>query len=627
MDSQLHRELLKNTDELRKIVGACSTESIVGYSGVYYLKGKLGDDNKNLKLSSQVRQWSFLLGLMLTTAEPKRPKQFDESEIKRAIELLEAIFNAYSWMFWPKPEEQDYLTDEWKQARKVAMPAFLHYFNTALLASVEQVTERINRYLTPFDDLFEQLIGIPASDTLNITKWIGNSVQAHLNQLIKAFDKEATARLALIKRAEAERWDMERLRHEAHQETYMPLMENVMSGLQGMFKVQLSALEEEFGTATAHSYWKQFISRRGEVSEFTYLTERNIAEEKPLFEVSAGVAMCPSANVLYFAVLKVGEQILINSHHKESYLRRRDEILEREVEDKLHLLFGDSADFFSNVFETPDLHYEHDLILKWERRLFVVEAKASPPPEPFRDPDKAFIRIKRAFQSQTGIQKAFDQANRIRRQLAAGNTVQLYDSNQALVATIRPEDIEQTYCVCVTRDNFGYLAVDLSLLLEKDGDDPYPWAVNILDLQTLLDGWAYLKWGPEKLCDYLDARIKLHGKVFTTDELVIAGFYITHGGLSRLVSIEEENATLVLDEDYSDVFDKMYFATRGGEEFVYAPTEPYIGDLRRMISEVIEKEQRSQLVIEPTAKPRIKQGRNERCACGSGLKYKRCCGW
>jgi hypothetical protein len=620
MDTRLHKELIKNTEELRRLVGVCSTETVVGSNGVYYLTGKLGDDNKDFKLSSPVRQWSFLLGLMLTTAEPKKPKQFGHSELKRATQLLEAIFNSYSWMFWPTPEEQDNLTDEWERARKVAMPAFLHYFNTALLASVEQVTERIRRYLTPLDEPFKGLIGISASDTLKLTKWIGDSVQGHLNQLLKAFDKEAKARLALLERADAEKWDIDRLRQEAHKETYMPHMESVMAGLQGMFKVRLSSLEETFGTEEAHAYWKQFVSRRGEVSDFTYLTESNVAEEKPLFEVSEGVALCPSANVLYFAALKVGEQILINSPYKEAYLKRRDEILEREVEDALHNLFDTSAAFLSNVFETPDLHYEHDLIVRWNKRLFVIEAKASPPTEPFRDPDKAFTRIKRAFKSQTGIQKAFDQANRIRRQLAAGNTIQLYDSSQTLVSTVRPEDIERTYCVCVTRDNFGYLSVDLSLLLEKETEDPYPWAVDILDLQTLLDGWAYLGWGPDKLCDYLDGRIKLHGKVFTTDELVIAGFYIKHGELNQLVGLEAD--TLILDEGYSDVFDKMYFAARGGEKVIYAPTEPFIGDYRKMLSEITGVERPSKPLIKTTNK----QGRNERCACGSGLKYKRCCG-
>jgi len=32
------------------------------------------------------------------------------------------------------------------------MPAFLHYFNQGLLASTDQVEQRIQSYLSPFDD-------------------------------------------------------------------------------------------------------------------------------------------------------------------------------------------------------------------------------------------------------------------------------------------------------------------------------------------------------------------------------------------------------------------------------------------------------------------------------------------
>jgi hypothetical protein len=157
--------------------------------------------------------------------------------------------------------------------------------------------------------------------------------------------------------------------------------------------------------------------------------------------------------------------------------------------------------------------------------------------------------------------------------------------------------------------------------LEKPEADPYPWAVNIFDLDALLDAWSYFGWGPEKLCEYLDQRQQLHGKVFTTDELAVAGFFVRHGGLRHLKQAETD--MVVLNPEYTDVFDKIYLAKKGGEKVEYAPTEPFMQDMRKMFDEALEAERP---IARPQMRRRVKQGRNEPCACGSGKKYKKCCG-
>jgi hypothetical protein len=619
------------------MVGSYSTESVVGSCAVSFLQYLDPSDDETSPLTSRVKQLFFLLGLMLSTPEPEQPKGFEKSEWNKAEKLLEEIFGAYAWMFWPQPGEESAVTDEWRDVREVAMPAFLHYFNTALLASVEQVSDRVSQYLAPFDEPLVELMGISATDALLITSWVAKSIQKHSDDVTDAMNKMHKARLALIDRAKKERWDEERVWQEARKDEVRDHMEAVHEGIQNFFKVQLESIANEFGTGKANAFWKLFVSRRGEVSDFKYLTERNVAIEKPLFELTDGVASCPLTNALFSAVLKVGEQKLLDSPSRDLFLKKRDKVLEREVEDKLRAFFPDSAKFFAGVYETPDLHYEHDLIVLWDKKLFVIEAKASPPVEPFRDPDRAFTRIKRAFQSDTGIQKAFEQANRIKRILDSGDTVKLYDSNQNLAVEIVPQDIGQTYLVCVTRDDFGPLAVDLSLLLEKEEEDSYPWAVNILDLESLLDAWRYFHWGPEKLCEYLDARIRVHGKIFTTDELDVAGFFIQHGGLDQLFDTEADR--IVLNPEYSSVFSKIYMTRHGGDEVIYAPVKPVMIDMRKELfgenkfkmppekangntqREIKQKKKKRQ-----TKAYKNKIGRGAPCPCQSGKTYSRCCG-
>ena len=102
------------------------------------------------------------------------------------------------------------------------------------------------------------------------------------------------------------------------------------------------------------------------------------------------------------------------------------------MRETLKKFFSDDAVILSNVYETEDLHNEHDLVVLWNRVLFVIESKASPPVEPFRDPEKAFTRISRAFRSDRGIQNGFDQANRLRKLVACSETLELYDVNSRL---------------------------------------------------------------------------------------------------------------------------------------------------------------------------------------------------
>src|SRR5438552_874410 len=90
------------------------------------------------------------------------------------------------------------------ELREVAMPAFLHYFNNALLASKEQIVERVKNYLSPFDEYFRTTTGISASDELQITEWIGQSLQGQSDNLMKATEEVQYDKIAIEERAKLE---------------------------------------------------------------------------------------------------------------------------------------------------------------------------------------------------------------------------------------------------------------------------------------------------------------------------------------------------------------------------------------------------------------------------------------
>jgi len=184
LDNDLHDHLITNTEELRDLLRRFSTESIAGMCSSFFL-GRLISGSEGQKLVSPGRQPNFLLGLMLSSNEPEKPNQFGKEDWEKAERLLNEIFTSYAWMFWPKPKEIDSLTESWKQVREVAMPAFLHYFNSGLLASVEQIRDRIKRYLCPFDDEIKVHFNISASETLKISDYIMGDLQSSLDNVVK----------------------------------------------------------------------------------------------------------------------------------------------------------------------------------------------------------------------------------------------------------------------------------------------------------------------------------------------------------------------------------------------------------------------------------------------------------
>ena len=128
MRERERKQLLSDVEELRRLLADYSTETIVGACTAYWLKrGSI--DEVFQDLVSPAKQWSFLLGLMLTSPEPGEPKKFAERTFERAQELLNKIFLAYAWAYFAEPGEV--VTEEWIRVREVAMPAFLHYFNKA----------------------------------------------------------------------------------------------------------------------------------------------------------------------------------------------------------------------------------------------------------------------------------------------------------------------------------------------------------------------------------------------------------------------------------------------------------------------------------------------------------------
>jgi SEC-C motif len=617
MKEQLRNQLLADIGNLRLLVGNASSETIC--LKVFLLLVDPRETVRQYGLLAPLRQLQYLLGLVLTTPEPRRSSALTDSQWQRAFEHLKAIYGAYALMYWPSDEEKDLVkTEQWYKPRSVAMPAFLNYFSQGSMASIEQVVDRIRATLVPFDMEIADRTGVSATDVVEITKWLSADVQGRLDKLTAFYQ---FAKKHLDKAINAG-WDEETARKDAQASPeYLAHQEN-LGDQRSPLSVSLTDLCATFGDARANAYWALFTSRRQSGGSFTYPTEQNPAVERPLIEYRDGTALMVTSNTLYEAILTGLARVLTeDSGIRLRYLQRRDKALERRVSGLLERLFPD-ADHYPECYEQADSRFEHDHVVIWQRFMFVFESKASPPPEPFRDPDKAYERIRRAFRSDTGIQAAFNQSNRLRRAHVGGDSIRLYDRRGKLLREVRAADLDRVYCVCVTSNSYGPVAVDLGMLLEKDDRDLYPWAVYVNDLDATVGAFLRKGWGPAQFREFLEQRQRLQGKAIADDELEIVGAFVLYGTLDPWIARREKK--LFFLDGFSQVFDAIYEEQRGGPApELEATAPPRFHDPHAIFSTAREAPLTERPIPAGTHRRRV--GRNDPCTCGSGRKYKRCC--
>jgi hypothetical protein len=360
---------------------------------------------------------------------------------------------------------------------------------------------------------------------------------------------------------------------------------------------------------------------------FTYFTDSNPYDRKALIGSSETAALCPLANNVALALQRNFTHVLTSDEAtKARFQRCRDLSLEKRVEEIIRELFPEPHKVFAKVSETPSGQFEHDLVVVSDENIVLaIEAKASSPEEPFRDARRSFRRLRGAFRGSGGIQKAYDQAMRVVGVLRSGEALRLFNSDGSPVVTFESGEPAEAWPICVTADNWGSLAIDVSLLLEKDSDAPLPWAVNVYDLEAFVDALMLKGLGAADFIDFIRQRSERHGRLIAGDELEIAGMFIRHGRLSDV----SRDGFLQVDSAYSDIFDDIYMWRKGAGDLPDLSTKKDIVELDTtgLFREVTAQMRSAVEEWDDSIRwPEKLPGRNDRCFCGSGIKFKRCHG-
>jgi hypothetical protein len=265
-------------------------------------------------------------------------------------------------------------------------------------------------------------------------------------------------------------------------------------------------------------------------------------------------------------------------------------------------VFKDKAKYYTAVCETPN-NNEHDIIILYKENILIIEIKSSKTKEPLRNPDNGFERMKEHFNSKKGIGGGFIQANNLKKYILENEEVTLYN-NKVEPFKISRKDYNNIFCIVITAEQFFSLNVNTSMFIEKDDRDEYPWTCDLYNLEVLIEGFQYCNKTIDDFIEYIKQRIRYHRKFITDDELEIAEYFLTKGDFND-ERIRKSKFIGFLPTT-SNLFDKIYME-------------------KKNIPYNYNSEEQSLFFMIP-GEFDGKIGRNDKCPCGSGKKYKKCCG-
>lgn len=561
----------KKIEELKSLTAKLDIYKVA--NSLFHELVMFGQMGSRVKLNSPARQSLYLLGVMSSQSICNTEELSDE-KLNKIYSLLNDIYGKYLSVYFPdKKDLEQGIDNSWLKTRHASMPAFLGYFFESKKIATDELRKDLLKTYEQFEDIISAHFGLSHKDMIEITDRIGNILQNRIYYIYKILgDVDA-------KRLEFANSDVNEY-HEnlkALQESCGPLMSEFMRLSEELCIFKFNEIEG-VDPAKLEKFKQHFVLKKGSANDIKYITDENSLETNPIITVDEeNYAIC-SVNFMLLAVQNKIDQYFKESKFNDRFRKARDIKLEQDAKEVFSELLPENSIVLESVFENNKSSNEHDLVIITDRTILIVEAKAAPRREPLRDPSRAFIRIKDDFKKKSGIQSGCDQALNLKTLIEKNEITTLYDKKGNVLHTISKQDFDEIYCICVTKDDFGLLATDLTILLEKPDGVKYPWVINIDDLRFLISCLKYIGKDWLYFIDYLSQRVNLMGKIIAADELEIAGAFLKYNGFEN---INKDSPQLLLDISESTVFDEIHLAKLEGKPYTLKITEPDFVEIDR----------------------------------------------
>lgn len=545
------------SQELKNIIATYNSDWLLGDLSSLMHAGKERAGDQLGKLSSPMRQLYYLAGLNVSSdAGNGLDVMFSHEKWNLIVTLLNEIEAEYDKLFIPtKPED---ITEEWKRVRRVAVPSFLSYFNQGPLNYEEQVVNWIKYLFPPLDNIIESATGLKTEDFIqfydNLDRLRQKNFQAHSTRkdlLRPNWDKYTKIKMGVAD--EVPDFIKEMGERDRHLFTYMS-----DHGIIDRFYPDEIA-SESLPIEKIKVILEYFVIKRKQTDFLYYTATRpgNPLFEKPILDIGDGMYQVFEVKQVIHAINNLLEQVCTTTEENTTkYVEKKGRFLEDRI-----------AELFSNFFKSDLKIYrsyyvdgcEQDILILWKKYAFVIETKGYALREPFRNPEKAFVRIKDDFNSCIGY--GYKQTRRVENKFIDGSPLKITDKDGKLIEEIDTTQYEHDFSIIVNLQSFGQIQCDLSALINLENDDDvYPWAVKLDDLEIFLLTMIAQKKTPQDFVDFLLLRETLHGKLICSDELEICGGFL----VGKLKQKQVDKAEVIgTTPDLGDIFDKQYQKTMG----------------------------------------------------------------
>lgn len=517
------------------------------------------------KLSSPMRQLYYLAGLNISS-DPTNgyDVMYNPEKWNQIVVLLNEIEEEYQKLFFSdKPED---VTKEWERVTQVAMPSFLSYFNQGPLNYEEQVINWIRDIFTSLDNTIESTTDLKTDDFIefyeNLDRLHQKNFQAHSSKkelLRPHWEKYTKIKTGIIDGAP------DFIREIGEQQKHLHAFMADRGIIDRFYPEEI--ISEKLPINKVKAILNLLSTRRLQTDYLYYTATKpgNPLFEKPILDIGDGMYQVFEVKQVIHAVENLLEQVCTKTKEKTT---KYTDIKGNLLEDRIIELF---SNFFQNDFKFYRGYYvdgcEQDILFLWKNYAFIIEAKGYSIREPFRNPAKAFIRIKDDFEACIGY--GYSQTRRVEKKFIAGIPLRITDKYGKLIEEIDTTQYKEDFSIIVNIKTFGQIQCDLSTLMELENeDDVYPWAVKLDDLEIFLLTMIAQKKKPTDFINFLLLRDTLQGKLICADELQICGGFLT--GKLRQKQINKASIIATTPE-LGAVFDKQYNKTMGfkNEKYLY----------------------------------------------------------
>lgn len=593
---------------VKEKLSCIDTEELLGIISLHFttFANANGEIQENLpfqftsELMSPQKQYFYLAGLLMSTQYKGNGKENNELLLSLEKDIQEITQDYIKGFIGDKELFKEEKKEKFKQ-NLVSMDAFVSYFDTGVLRYNEQTEELIKTLYSPFDDELVAICGLKTSDYIDFFNFVTEKMTDAKNRMQDAFN-ELQRFLASFNQYETNPQKIEKEYQRLlnfgrdNPETFFKLQE----GFTGNNKFKKQDVIDRYGKQKGEKLLELFALERKE-RDFKYYNGNNPFISHPLCWLNQDTLYSVSPQILLNAIFDCITDFLENPKNKFSkkYWKTKADIVEQEFLKCFKSVFYEDARYHMAVCEKPGTQ-EHDILIEFKNYILIAEVKASKVREPFFNPEKAYIRIKDHFFSESGIGYAYNQACILKKKIETETDIVLYEDMRK---PFELHDIQSKNIIPIvlTLNQFGGIAINTSLLLTPEEGQSYPWVCNLHDFQNLIEILNYLKKTEDDFVEYVEWRSIKHKDIIASDELDIVEQYFTIPKMKK-----EAGTVFIANNVKRSLIDKIYFEKLG------------------LAFPDVNSEHEENNEVSTVFKSRKKVYPNDLCQCGSGKKFKKC---